>query len=31
MAYRWEDVSGFSETEIQKYQGIISSAANEIM
>ena len=29
--YRWEDVSGFSETEIQKYQGIISSAANKIM
>ena len=29
--YRWEDVSGFSETEIQKYQGIISSVANEIM
>ena len=29
--YRWEDVSGFSEIEIQKYQGIISSAVNEIM
>ena len=29
--YRWEDVFGFSETEIQKYQGIISSVANKIM
>ena len=29
--YRWEDVSGFSEAEIQKYQEIISSTAHLIM
>lgn len=29
--YRWEDVSGFSEAEIQKYQEIISLAASGIM
>lgn len=28
--YRWEDVSGFSEAEIQKYQEIISSATNKL-
>ena len=29
--YRWEDVSGFSEAEIHKYQEIISSTAHLIM
>ena len=29
--YRWEDVSGFSEAEIQKYQEIIASTAHLIM
>ena len=27
--YRWEDVSGFSEAEIRKYQEIISSALSQ--
>ena len=27
--YRWEDVSGFSEAEIQKYQEIIASALSQ--
>ena len=29
--YRWEDISGFSEAEIQKYQEIISSTAHLII
>ena len=29
--YRWEDIYGFSDVEIQKYQGIIESTAHLII